>query len=432
MPSRTPPTPRPPSAKKNQNVPKKAPLAISNRSKMSAPRTQSVPNGTIISHSEICVSSVLASPAYNVLSSLAIQPAIETYSKGSPIFTWLPQIAKQYDNYEFLKLKFTYYTSASSLKGGLVMMAFEPNPDSSAPLEFASLRSMHSVTGAIRENLVFDISNYVKGKKLLTRRSVVNGLPLYDLGKVFLATSDGDNTNSGYLEVSYSVRLTNPQASISAPPAPVLPTPYPTQVLVNSYFSGGSNVAPNCVAYSNLFLGNTPLLQGAPLVTITTAAIPSISLTDYLGSQFISPSVTAASLTFLRSGRYRFSVQISGDFEDLKMFSFLPIHIPFGGTPIPAKTALYDFNSAYTLHNCIPTGHRGFTGTAVLDPNPGTDLPLLASWDIEMGANDRLLPALGVLKYNSVSTTTANFTFRAETGASFFKIEYLGPSALEP
>ncbi len=71
--------------------------------------------------------------------------------------------------------------------------------------------------------------------------------------------------------------------------------------------------------------------------------------------------------------------------------------------------------------------HRGFTGTAVSDPNPGTEVWPRFEWQIDCVYGENVLVPIGYLTYNSVSTTDAKIKGYAGLGQTTVLFEYLGP-----
>jgi len=137
-------------------------------------------------------------------------------------------------------------------------------------------------------------------------------------------------------------------------------------------------------------------------------------------------------LKAIYAGRYRISGQYTGDFQDLKLYACVPLKKSSTDASFTLATKLIsdDINGASTVEvGCLPICHRGFTGTATLDPDPATDMGLYFEFDVTLLANDYLAVALGIRTYNSVSSTTANFTFKTGTGTSYFEIAYLGPNS---
>lgn len=163
----------------------------------------------MVTHKEVVSESVVCGSVFGVTHTIAIQPAISTYSHGSPLGSWLPKIASEYDHYEFEQLRLHYVPTCASTQAGLVILACDPNPDGVAPDTFSSMKNMnHAVTGPARERLTLDVSNLVR-KKLLTRDGAVPTYPLYDAGRLFVGSLAGSDVSTGYLEVDYVVRFSN-------------------------------------------------------------------------------------------------------------------------------------------------------------------------------------------------------------------------------
>lgn len=424
-------------AKKRPKTPKmqvtRAPLAMSNGSRSSTPKTMVSPNGTVVSHSEVCAADILAYSLFTVNDNFAVQPAITTASRGEPLFSWLPSLGKQYDNYEFLHLSLHYYTSASALRGGLVMMAYEPNPDAREPSDFPGLRNMHSVSGAVRENLSFDVTQWVKGRKLLSRIGGVVALPLYDAGRLFLATIGGDGLSCGYVEVKYTVKLSNPQtASAVVIPKDLSPS-LPTVVFAsNVQTESAYNCATNSSYPFNAFCLSALVNGDLGLLSIANRSMPAYNFSIQNGCKYVDAGGPNSIIECLVKGRYRARLQWNGDFEDLKLFSMVPVKssAPYTTAVVPSiKNICLDGTTADTV--CIPATHRGFTGVAALDPNPATDLPLVGEWEFDLAPTERLAFALGIRTYNNVSVSTANYQIKVGTGPSFIRVEYLGPQVVD-
>jgi hypothetical protein len=410
----------------NNNSMVRAPIAISNRQKSVRPKLQTMPAGTTVSHREILAGSLANSAAFSVNSVIAVQPGISTYNHGSPLGNWLPNVAAQYDNYEFLKLKIHYFTSAASTTSGMVVMSYDPNPDGALPTDFATMRnSAKCETGAVRENLVFDISDKVRGRKLLTRDSTVLAYPLYDAGRIYIATMNGtDTSNVGYVEVEYTVRLSNPQTGPKTSQGQALIPKLPTLEWNATTFSSYSyNSATDCLAIWGDLISTATPTGDSGYVMLVVIPCPAINTTVFNGCKFVQPVASRTAIYALTTGRYRVTVQAAFDFQDLKLFCMVPVKWTNGGS------AVITYSQSVTGQNVVnkPVCHRGFTGVTTLDPDPGTDLGLVGTWDVDLLAGDYMLPAIGVRTYNSVSTTTANVINRPDLGPSYVKIQYLGP-----
>lgn len=417
-------------APKTYETTKSAPLAISNKVVSKRPVMNSNGNGTVVSHREILAGSVTNAPTFSVSSVIAVQPAISTYSHGSPLGTWVPGIAKQYDNYEFLKLKVMFFTSAASTTSGTVVMSYDPNPDGQVPDSFSGmLNSAKAVSGAVRENLTLDLTDRVRGRKLLTRDGSVGSYPLYDAGRVFIATLNsqgGDDSAIGYIEVEYTLRFTNPQVAPRTT-SQILYVPNTPKMFYKASNSAtySYNCATECCAGIGDLFSTVLAVANTGYITASTFAVPVFTATADNGCVFTSSAPSSRSLYRVDTGgRYRVRVQINGDFEDLKMFALGLLNWSSGGSPVLARTYLPITGDHFAT---VPVTHRGFTGTAIGDPNPGTDLGIQADWECNLATGAYVAPALGIRNYNSVSTTTANFTIRPGVGPSYILFEYLGP-----
>lgn len=386
---------------------------------------------TIVTHTETYGVAVTGSNAFSLFSTFALQPGLDSYSRGSPLGSWLPQIARNYDNYEIMSLRFNYRTACSTLEKGIVSMAFEPNPEGTAPVTYTEYRNMHSVDGSCHANLSFDVTPWVRGQRRLIRKGGVVNLPSYDVGKVYMATIGcTDNTPLGFLDVSYSVKLINPQSALtSTVPNVVYSQPSPvTRLLYEPSDAVTTNPATDCLQPSAVFVANGTL-SGSDMWTKATGA-PAFSVTAWGGCKFAQTNQSAwvSGLRSTFGGRYRVRFQLAMDFEDLKLFAANLFYQRGSGGVQPAVRQIVSANgtSPSELVN-IPVIHRGFTGTVALDPNPGTDLGLVGQWDVALQPADVLYFAVGVRTYNNVSSSSATAIWRSGLGPTYVELEYLGP-----
>nr|WRQ65785.1 structural protein [Tolivirales sp.] len=423
--------------KKKPNVPrpKASPqseaVAVVQKSGARMPKTVQAGAGTVVTHTETYGINVTGTNQFSVFANWALQPGIKTYSRGTPLGQWLPEIAQNFDNYEILQLKFRFRTACSTLTPGLAAFAYEPNPDGSVPTTFQELRNMYSVDGSVHSNLSFDISNKVH-KKLLVRKTNVVNLPSYDAGRVYFSTIGvTDSALVGFIDVEYKVRLTNPQASITStvviPANPMLPIP--TQRWTYNY---GAEAVANCATacdFPSIAFASNASSVGAPLFTKTNRAFNSLDVEPEAGCKFVHPGRSSvATLIAITAGRYRLRFTPKWDWEDLKMFCLCPF--------VSASGDQQQSRGEYQVFADITTGtvtnlpasvytHRGFTGTAVGDPNPGTDVWPSFVWEVNLAAGDDVAILVGNLLYNSVSGT-AGVTGRSNLGLTELVVEYLG------
>jgi len=288
--------------------------------------------------------------------------------------------------------------------------------------------------GTVHKDLSFDVSNLARGARL-TRKGAVVGYPSYDAGKVFFATNGcTDLAKLGFIEVYYTVRFFNPQSSTSTTVPNITYDPVqPVWRITYSPSAAGSveNCSVNCFNPWHPAVSAALSEQGAPLFQRVNATIPALDL-SFGGYQFKHSGNSLTTMKCLLGGRYRLRAALNGNFEDLKLFAMAPFRRTATGASYElAVTLISDSNlgSSLTEIGVILISHRGFTGTAVSDPNPATDLEARGEWDINIDLGDSLMIGLGVRAYNSVSTSTANFQNAVGCGISSLELAYLGPAS---
>nr|WRQ65778.1 structural protein [Tolivirales sp.] len=412
-------------------TPKGETVAVVQKSGARMPKTVQAGMGTVVSHTETYGVNVTGTNQFSVFANWALQPGIKTYSRGTPLGQWLPEIAQNFDTYEILQLKFRFRTACSTLTPGLAAFAYEPNPDGSVPTTFQELRNMYSVDGSVHANLSFDISNKVH-KKLLVRKTNVVNLPSYDAGRVYFSTIGvTDGSLIGFVDVEYKIKLTNPQSSITStivvPANPMLPIP--TQRWTYNY---GGEATANCASacdFPSIAFASNASFTGASLLSKMNRAFGAVDVEPEVGCKFVHPSRSSvATLVANVAGRYRLRFTPKWDWEDLKMFCLCPF--------VSAKDEPAHVRGEYQVYSDISTGtvttlpvsiytHRGFSGTAVGDPNPGTDVWPTFTWEVNLGAGDDVSILIGNLLYNSVSGT-AGIVGRSNLGLTELLVEYLG------
>lgn len=409
-------------------------VAVSTKSASRQPRTIMRAGGTVVQHTETYGQNIVGTSTFSISNAWAIQPGISSYSRGEPLGVWLPQIAGNFDNYEIESLKFRYRTACSTLTPGLAVFAFEPNPEGTMPTTYQEMRNMMSIDGSIHTNLVFDVSAKVKGRRLIRKGQVVN-LPSYDLGKVYFATIGvTENALCGFIDVEYSIRLINPQAAQTSTDGANAVTSSPVAPVQRWECDYGGTGIVNCAASSaevwNYMVAGARPSTGASLASVITQSIGAYNVTLLTGNKFVSAaSPTMAMLRIAKKGRYCLRFQPRVDWEDLKMFSLTLYHYFTGGNRHCTKQVYSSIDGGPLVN--LPTeilAHRGFTGTAVNDPNPGTEVHPVFEFNFDADKdNFDVMLRIGVLIYNDVSTTTANVRGRSGLGDSVFELQYLGP-----
>lgn len=419
--------------------PVKIPVAQKISSGPRQPVLATAKGATTLTHREIVSESLLNSPSYVVRQVVALQPALSVESNGVPMGRWLPNIAVEYDNYEFTSLKVHYIPTCSTISTGLVVMSYDPNPNGSAPPTFSDARNaVGCVTAAVRERLTLDLTPHVVRRKLLTRTRRVSELAMYDVGRLFLCTTAGDNASSvGYVEIEYSIKLTNPQTAASGESLTIAASVFPTQEWVGTSYPDGSvfrfgtadstavDGYRNGTDFQDLCVGAAPigpsLININPVVSRTTglATTPISGFKHTIGG---SPSVggaTVKSFSCLYPGLYRLKLYVPGDWQNFAMFgaelldwgvttslasgspNFLGARVPLG----------YNSSGALTLGSAFGGYLRGFATTAV----GGTD-----NDDLAMEIDTTFL-SLGPAQRFSLSCGMRNNTDVAENAVGLYK-----------
>lgn len=420
----------------NRMVTSSAPLAINVRTKGVAPVVSSGAAGTVVSHTEVISSAVPALATFGLTHTIAVQPGLTTYSRGSPLGNWLPQIANQYDHYEFLRLKIRYVPTCATTRDGLVMMSFEPNPEDNPPSDFVTFKNAtRNVSAPVREPLVMDVSDLVR-KKLLVRSANVGSLPLYDIGKIFVASMNGNDLSAGYLEVDYSVRFSCPQSNLGTIPILSSTSVFPTwksriSTDQGPFYCGRASGARNYSKIAGNFFADTATKEG-DLSIVTSELIPTTGATDYVlrGSRFSCASgLPIFAFRFNYPGTYRVSWFLVGDLQDYVPFraNLLKLTVPtVGVAPIPSDVSLVVPSIAgvgLTISG-DDSAMRGFSVPSI----SWVDAPLTGSTLLTVtSVTDRYTLAVGIWA-NALIAEADDGTINVApgfTGSPMLKIEYI-------
>lgn len=175
------------------------------------------PGSTVIRKSEY-IGDIISSSSANTFSntSYSVNPGVST------VFSWLSQIAVNYEEYEFIGMYFEYRSmSADALNSvntalGQVILAMDYNASNSA---FTSKQQMENYESAISAKPSQSIRFFVECSKqqnvlgeLYVRGDLVptgDDIRLYDMGNFQVATNgfQGTSVNCGELWVCYEVAL---------------------------------------------------------------------------------------------------------------------------------------------------------------------------------------------------------------------------------
>lgn len=137
---------------------------------------------------------------------------------GNPTtFKWLSSVAINFDRYKFLKVKFVYVPSCSTLTDGTISMSFDPNAADSDPTSTVEILGMQTACqGNTYGKLEMEIPKRVLDERgilyMKSEDSIQNTDPrIYDLGNLYLSPYCGTTSNLGSLFIEYEVQLLNMQ-----------------------------------------------------------------------------------------------------------------------------------------------------------------------------------------------------------------------------
>lgn len=438
--------------KRRANRVNMTPLAVNVKSVNRGATMTSINGVTVVSHREVVQEGLLGNDVFGVNTIIALQPAISTYSRGSPLGTWLNKIASEYDNYEFTTLKLHYVPTCASTQAGLVILSVDPNPDSAPPDTFSSMKNAkNTVSGPVRERLVLDLMPAIGRKKLLTRDTPVTSYPLYDAGRAFIATTAGNDTPVGYVEIEYVIRLSNPQTgprvgfqeSVAQIPPGVyysgnaqIGTPGTQRFVGTASANSAATIYMQDVIHSATYKAGYTTL--APTTTITrTSTLAWVS--PYSGVTYRHTNISQIPMTYWTmslGGRYRFTAKLPADWQNFVTFGgelvTWGVQGAVGspnianGAPSVALDKIRNSSGGLDIIPATYSGWRGFRSTATGgtdddDIVPEMDVTFVAD------AGERISLFLGVRNDTNIAENAdAWFLYDSRSGLPQAKLEYLG------
>jgi hypothetical protein len=259
-----------------------AAVAYSTGQSSQSPSINSSYQQSRIVHREL-IASIVGTSGYSITAgnSFALNPGIAS------TFPWLSTQAVGWEQYHFNKLKFCYYTRAPSSTAGSVQLIPDYDaadaPPFSEQIASAYEDTSEDVPWKDIECSLSAASMHPDGpKKYIRTAPLVSNLDIktYDVGNLFVATTDGSAVNWGKLWVEYDVVFHTPQL----PPSGVI---RPSGEISNGA-AGVSNAA---------IFGTVPILAlDSPFVTasgnILTFLVPGYYLLVYQ-LDGTSPVITA-------------------------------------------------------------------------------------------------------------------------------------------
>jgi len=206
---------------------------------------------TRIVHREL-IFSVVGSTTFTIAATFNLNPGL------AATFPWLSTQASNWEQYHFNKLRFCYYTRCATTTPGSIIMAPDYDAADAAPSTEQIASSYRDTVEEVPwvEQFCCELDplamcDGVNTNRKFTRSGTVlsTDIKTYDVGNLFLCTTDGTGANWGKLWVEYDVDLFVPQ----------LPPTYAT-------FASANITAAGAISKTNI-LGTTPVFVGNLNVT---------------------------------------------------------------------------------------------------------------------------------------------------------------------
>lgn len=423
-------------------------IAVNTKSANKPASIKTDAKGTVVTHREVVSESVIVDSAFGVTHTIAIQPAISSYSRGSPLGPWISKIAAEYDHYQFVKLKLHYVPTCATTQAGLVVLSCDPNPDGQQPENFSSMKNMSSaVTGPARERLTLDISSMVR-KRLLTRTGAVSSYPLYDAGRLFVAGLAGTGVSTGYLEVEYTVSLSHPQTGPRLEDAGGLAVVYTSTTYRGNpvigtpgaqRFVGTANVQRSAGNWMKDAIATAVIKQGssalAPITIVPRTAVLNWTSPSTGVRYSANTALDMPYWTMSKMGMYRFKARLAADWQNFATFGcqIVTWGVNSVGAPNPASGFPSDAlcpikgDSANVLY--VPATYAGWRGFRTTETGGTDDCDLVVDVDIVFSSEvgERFSFLIGVRDDSNIGeNANAWIIYDSRAGQSLHTLEYLG------
>lgn len=185
--------------------------AYSTGQSTSAPLITASRDSCRIVHKEL-VGSITGSASFTIAKILELNPGLAV------TFPWLASQALAWETYRFNKLRFRYYTRTGSNVPGSVQLVPDYDPLDAAPATESIASAYEDVEeDAPWKDLICDLrpaAMFPMGPKKFTRTAALaanEDLKTYDVGKLFVTTTDGTAVPWGKLWAEYDITFYTPQ-----------------------------------------------------------------------------------------------------------------------------------------------------------------------------------------------------------------------------
>jgi len=137
-------------------------------------------------------------------------------------FPWLAPQAQSFNMYSFRSLRIHYKNSTSTNNTGIIVIAFNPDPDDGAPTTLTQVENLDiKLRVSSWENAYVDVPAYLLKRRRLIRNSIIAAeYSDYDVGSIFVVAS-GNNSNTavvGEIWLEYCLDFFSPMTGVTNVP----------------------------------------------------------------------------------------------------------------------------------------------------------------------------------------------------------------------
>lgn len=150
----------------------------------------------------------------NYISETTFESSLQGYDINPGLESSFPALSfqsKRFDFYEFTKLEFLWRpTSAITATKGMVILAFDPNPNARRPSDLGEIMAYEAVVGeSIYKTVKLSVPpSMLKGRRFIRHGPTKDHLTLFDPGMLLVANQGIDAQASlGVIEVHYTVKF---------------------------------------------------------------------------------------------------------------------------------------------------------------------------------------------------------------------------------
>lgn len=201
--------PKNPKQQQQNDAVRVAPVAFATTRTSTAPRMQNLNNGIVRLSHRAFIQPITSSGNYSA-TKVACNPGLA----GS--FPWLSSLARKYDMYRFVRLKYSYRSVAPTSTSGVVMLSFDYDAADDTP----NSKAKQAQTVPCTESNCWtslDLPVQMDSNWKYVRPGNLAGnldIKTYDAGNLIYSTQYGSGIVTGELYVEYTVELKKPSDGV--------------------------------------------------------------------------------------------------------------------------------------------------------------------------------------------------------------------------